>query len=365
VRESPLRPSLTLRLDHERQHRASLLRCKIVPSAPLLSFMRFYLSLQFSFALSALAQQPSPLPDARPIPHMQVLPLPNHEASFQLDGRELTRAHFDPHLKRPFWYPVQTTLAPSLIRMGHPHDPVSHRHHYGLWITHAAVSGVNFWDDEPDNGKDRVRGSIVHQQTLGFWDGDEAASMMTLNHWIADRDKRIILKERRHTEVRPMPDAKSWLMIVDCEFSVPKGQTATFEPSGFGLLSVRMAKSIGVIDGGGRIMNSEGLINEVGVFRKPTKWCDYSGRLTPEAFAGITLMNHPKNPQHPTAFHVRNDGWMCSCLSLEKPVEVTQAAPLHVRWALWMHEGVPDQARCEEVWQRFAEMPLPDMDKKR
>jgi len=122
--------------------------------------MRFHHFLPFCFAVVSIAQQPSPLPEAKPIPHMQVLPLPNYEASFQLDGRELTRAHFDPLLKRPFWYPVQTTLSHTLIRMGRPQDPVSHRHHYGLWITHAAVSGVNFWDDEEDNGKDRVRGSI-------------------------------------------------------------------------------------------------------------------------------------------------------------------------------------------------------------
>src|SRR5476649_1189128 len=104
--------------------------------------MRHIFRFSLCFAACALAQQPSSLPDAKPIPHMQVLPLPNYEASFQLDGRELTRFHFDPQSKRPFWYPVQTTLAPSLIRMGHPHDPVTHRHHYGVWITHSAVSGV-------------------------------------------------------------------------------------------------------------------------------------------------------------------------------------------------------------------------------
>jgi hypothetical protein len=259
-----------------------------------------------------------------------------------------------------------TTLAPSLVRMGHPHDPVSHRHHYGVWITHSAVSGVNFWDDETDNGKDRVRGSIRHQQLLGLWDGDDAASMMTLNHWVADRDNKVLLVEKRHTELRPVPDATSWLMIVDSEFLAPKGQTATFEPSGFGLMSARMAKTIGVHDGGGRILNSEGQVNEKEVFRKPAKWCDYSGRMTNDekGFAGMTLMNHPGNPNHPTAFHVRDDGWMCACVSLEKPVVVDDTTPLHVRTALWVHEGMPDAARCEEMWRRFAALPLPDFKKK-
>jgi hypothetical protein len=306
------------------------------------------------------------MPDAMPVPRVQVFPLPDFEASFQLEGKELTRFRFDPERKRPFWYPIQTSLAPSVVRMGHPHDPIGHRHHNGVWITHSAVSGVNFWDDEADNGKDKVRGSIRHQKVLGYWDGEESAAMMTLNHWVAERDNRVLLIEKRHMEVRPAPDSKTWWLVVDSEFTAPKGQTATFEPSGFGLMSVRMAKTIGVHDGGGRILNSEGQVNEEQVFRKPAKWCDYSGRLTNEenGFAGITLMNHPQNPNNPTAYHVRNDGWMCSCLSLERPIVVEEAKPLRVRYALWVHEGVPDQKKCETMWQEFSAMPLPDMNRK-
>ena len=35
----------------------------------------------------------------------------------------------------------------------------------------------------------------------------------------------------------------------------------------------------GVHDGGGTIRNSEGGVNEAGVFWKPARWCDYSGRI--------------------------------------------------------------------------------------
>ena len=326
-----------------------------------------HLAVQSCLPAEGPPQTASPLPSAKPIPRVQVFPLPNYEASFQLEGRELTRYRFDPKSKRPFWYPAQTTLGPSLIRMGHPHDPITHRHHYGIWITHSAVSGVNFWDDETDNGKDRVRGSIEHQSVLGYWDGEDSAAMMTLNHWVADRDHRVLLIEKRHMEVKPLPDATSWMLIVDSEFRAPKGQTAEFQPSGFGLVSARMAKSIGVIDGGGRILNSTGQINEEQVFRKPATWCDYSGRLTnaENGFAGITLFNHPQNPNHPTAYHVRNDGWMCACLSLERPIEVGDTVPLHVRYGLWMHEGIRTGAECEALAQQFGAWPIADMERKK
>ena len=77
-----------------------------------------------------------------------------------------------------------------------------------------------------------------------------------------------------------------------------------------GLLGVRMAKSIGVADGGGRILNSEGGVNEVGCFRKAARWVDYSGPVTADVDEGINLLDHPQNLHHPVEFHVRNDGWM-------------------------------------------------------
>jgi hypothetical protein len=328
--------------------------------APAIPFAAGSLSVFLAGAACLALAQDAPLPEAKPVPQVQVTPLPGDEASFTFDGRELTRYRFDPAAKRPFWYPVQTTLAPSLVRMGHPHDPHGHRHHYGVWITHHSVNGVSFWDDNRGPGK----GSIVHKQVLQYEDGPESASMVTLNHWISEADQKVLLIETRRMEVRPYPDATSWLLLVDSGFVAPAGQTATFAPTSFGLVGVRMAKSLGVHDGGGRILNSEGQVNEKAVHLQSGRWCDYSGRLTREAFAGITLLNHPDNPVHPTNYHVRDDGWMCQVLSLQKPVVVEGTAPLHVRHGLWIHEGVPDAARCDAVWQAFAQMPRATLKKK-
>ena len=306
--------------------------------------------------VAALAQ----LPTAKPIPRLQAVPLPHHITSFQLDGRELTAMHFDPQDMRPFWYPIRSSKDVSLTRMGHPHDPLTHSHHNSVWVTHNMVNDLDFWGDYA-----KKQGRIVNVEVSreGYEDTDEFAAMRMVNHWISEADKSIQLTEVRRTEIRPIDGAKSWFMIIDLEFSPPKGKTATFGATGFGLVAVRMAKSIGVHDGGGRILNSEGLINEEAIFRKPARWCDYSGRITNDAdgFGGITLMNHPMNPHNPTAFHVRNDGWMGCCLSLDTPVEVTEEKKLRVRYALWVHDGVATQAESETQWQKFIEMPVVDL----
>ena len=45
-------------------------------------------------------------PEGKPVPKMQVLPLPHDQASIEREGAELTRYHFAPGLRRPFLHPV-------------------------------------------------------------------------------------------------------------------------------------------------------------------------------------------------------------------------------------------------------------------
>lgn len=306
----------------------------------------------------------SQVPDFKSVPRVQTVPLPHHVTSFQLDGRELTALHFDPLDMRPYWYPILGSKEISLTRMGHPHDPLTHSHHNSVWISHNSVNGLDFWGDQ---AKNQGRIIPVEVSSEGYEDGDSSASMRMVNHWVNAADQTIQLREIRRTAIRPINGAQSWFMIIDLELATQKGKTTTFDATGFGLVAVRVAKSIGVHDGGGRILNSEGQINEEQVFRKPARWCDYSGRISNavDGLAGITLMNHPMNPHNPTAFHVRNDGWMGCCLSLNTPVEVTESQKLRVRYALWVHDGIPKQEEIEDQWRAFLSLPVADLTPKK
>src|SRR5205823_2801627 len=128
------------------------------------------------------------------------------------------------------------------------------------------------------------------------------------NGWI-DESGKTLLKEVRTLRFRPQGGGQ-WLLVIDVVFSAPAKEPVTLGKTPFGFIGVRMAKTIGVHDGGGMIRNSAGDVNEKEVFRKPAKWVDYSGPTTKHAREGITLLDHPGNPNHPTVFHVRDDGWM-------------------------------------------------------
>jgi hypothetical protein len=294
--------------------------------------------------LNALSQEAPPTP--KPVPQMQVIPLPYHQASFQRNGVEIARYHFGPDLHRPFIFPLIGPSGRSLTRMGHPHDPQSHSHHNSVWVSHNDVDGVSFWSD---SGKGKIR----HKQILKFEDADQSASMLAENHWLTTEGKVLLHETRRLTAI-PL-DNSEWLLIIDLEFKAAD-KPITLGKTPFGMLGVRMAKTIGVNDGGGTIRNSEGGVNEKEIFWKRARWVDYSGLIAPEKLEGVTLFDHPDNPNFPSFFHVRNDGWMGASLTHAGPRTIQPDTPLHLRYALYIHSELKPAQAIDAKWKQFTEI---------
>ena len=292
-----------------------------------------------------------PLPSAKPVPEMQAIPLPEKGISFQHQGRELTRLYAAPDQQRPFLFPMMAPCGVSLTRMGHPRDPVSHSHHNSVWISHFNIGDTNFWEDRTKPGA----GKIVLQKIERLWDSADRCGCTMLNDWVQTGTPEVkILQERRTLEIW-RPDAEgNWLLVIDIEFSTAAEQPVVIAETPFGPIGVRMAKTIGVNDGGGRILNSSGQRNEAECFRKPARWVDYSGPLTAKDFGGVALFDHPNNPNHPNAFHVRNDGWMGATLTFTGPLSVEREKPIKLRYGLWSHAGVPTQEAIEAQWKAFS-----------
>ena len=113
------------------------------------------------------------------------------------------------------------------------------------------------------------------------------------------------------------------------------------------------------------IRNSEGGVNEAGVLWKTAKWVDYSGPVLTDVIEGITLMDHPKNPNHPTFFHVRDDGWMGTSLTFKEARTLERSKPLHLRYGLYIHAGRPPVKDLDQRWRHFAAKPLEEVEKNR
>lgn len=302
-------------------------------------------------ALASLGQVDVPAP--KPVPQMQVIPLPGGQASVERAGHEISRYYFGKDLYRPFLFPLIGPSGKSLTRMGHPRDPNGHSHHNSVWISHHDVNGVGFWNDVS-------KGRIVHKRVTRYEDADEEALIEVQNAW-QDESGKTLLDEQRTMRFRPQ-EGGEWLLVIDVLLSAPK-EPAALGKTPFGMIGVRMAKTIGVHDGGGTIRNSEGGINEEGVFWKSARWVDYSGQITRESREGVTLLDHPINPNHPTVFHVRNDGWMGSSLTFDAPRTIEPGSPLKLRYGLWVHAGMAPPEQIEKQFDAFAKIgdppPLP------
>lgn len=294
-------------------------------------------------ALPAWTQET--LPNAKPVPECQVIPLPYEQASFQFEGKELTRYHYGSALRRPFWFPVIGPSRLPLTRMGHPRDPQGHKHHNSVWISHNNVNGVDFWADTGS-------GRIAQRRIVEFEDGIREARTVTENDWLDESTSRVLMRETRTATMRVLNDGE-WMLLIELVLQ-PDGTEVVLGQSPFGLIGVRMAKTIGVNDGGGMIRNSEGNIDEKEVFWKKAKWVDYSGPVTKETVEGITLFDHPDNPNFPASFHVRDDGWMGASLTHEATRIIPSGEKLTLRYGFYVHRDLKPLPGIELRWKEFA-----------
>ena len=286
-------------------------------------------------------------------PRAMIIPQPDDQLSFQVDGQEWLRYHYGPQTPKPYFYPVMGPAGAPVTRLTHPHDPFTHAHHLSLWIGHQNVAGSNFWEHLKSPAR------IVHDKIVKIEDGDRA-SLTIQAKWLDGDQKPLLLDERVWTltpNYRTMGLNGYGQYTLDLTLTLtPVAPKVVIGKSNFGLVAVRVAKMMGTIDGGGTIRNSEGKVNEKELMpHQRARWCDYSGLAAPGVVNGITLFDHPSNPNHPTYFHVRGDGWMGSSFSYEDDVTLSKDKPLVLRYRFLIHAGAGDPERLDQESRRYAE----------
>lgn len=281
-------------------------------------------------------------------PCLQLVPQPGGRLDVEEDGRLVTAYHHGAGEPRPYLFPLIGPAGRGLTRLGHPHDPgETHSHHHSLWVGFHGVNGESFWEE-------RHGGQLVHQEFERLEDGAACARFLSRVEW-RSRAGKPVLRERRDVTIYPAARGAR-LLDFSLGFQGADGE-ARLEKTSFGFLAVRVAKSMGVFDGGGIIRNSEGGINEPGVFWKRAKWCDYSGPVTPEGWNGIAFLDHPANPRHPTPWHVRPDGWMGAAFATEAAHTIPARQWLELRYRFYLHAGTAPEAHVESAWHDYAHPP--------
>ncbi|MCB1231870.1 MAG: PmoA family protein [Verrucomicrobiae bacterium] len=285
----------------------------------------------------------------------ELLPLPDQQVSFQIDGVEKTRWHFDEKYPRPFFYPFNGPSGVSLTRMGHP-GAQNHDHHRSVWFAHHDIGGVDFWSDNTE-------GKVRQKYWYRYRDGNDECVMASITGWY-DGEGKELMEQDVVAALRPLEGSEHELEIQITMRPPANAETVELGKTNFGFLAVRVSKTLSKYFGGGNLTNSEGLEGEEAIFGKQARWMDYSGPVVvgtgPDrqvVTEGITYFDHPENPRYPTHWHVRSDGWMGASFCFAEGYTITKEEPLVLRYLLHAHAGDYDSEKATAIAESFSKRP--------
>lgn len=222
--------------------------------------------------------------------------------------------------------------------MGHPGAP-NHDHHRSLWFAHNDLMGVDFWSEN-------TPARIVQKQWYAIQEQDEFATIGLELHWLDGHDPQAIARQNVFITLRANED--TWSLELQSDF-LGGGQGVAFRKSNFGILGLRVAKSLSSVFGAGTMTGSSGDVGEKSLFGKANRWVDITGPIElkengQHTVEGLALIDHRDNPGHPAKWHVRDDGWMGPSLSRDQDIPLDSPLPLTIRYLLCAHSGPVDAA---------------------
>ena len=134
-----------------------------------------------------------------------------------------------------------------------------------------------------------------------------------------------------------------------------ESDTVIIEGAYGGLPAVRVAGEMRVT-GGGRILNSEGGVNEEGTIHKRARWLDYwCKRDEGSTWVSVAYLVHPDTRDFPPYWFVRDGGWFApSYTRWSEPITLKPDRPFSVRCRLIVHRGNTKEACIKERFNEYA-----------
>ena len=114
--------------------------------------------------------------------------------------------------------------------------------------------------------------------------------------------------------------------------------------------------------GKGHILNSEG-DKDKSTWGKRAAWCDYYGPVEGKT-VGVAIFDHPKNPKHPTWWHVRDYGLFAAnpfgVHNFEGgkkgigDIVIEAGKSLTFKYRFYFHKGDSKQAQVAKNYREYA-----------
>jgi hypothetical protein len=239
----------------------------------------------------------------------------------------------------------------------HTKEHHEHPHHRSLWFTHGAVNGHDFWSEAKNFGK------IVHDGFSEVKSGKDTGVIRAKNKWVAADGTVVCTDEttlRFHAPKSPSERLLDWEVTIRA-----LDKDVVFGDTKEGSMGLRLAETMRLKGkvGKGHIVNSEG-VKDGETWGKRAVWCDYYGPVEGKV-VGIAMFDHPRNPRHPTWWHVRDYGLFAANPfgkhDFEKlqdktagDLKIPAGQSLTFRWRFYLHEGDHEQGKVAQRYSDYA-----------
>ena len=277
----------------------------------------------------------------------------------EINGQLFTEYYYK-DVPRPYCYPLigpgdvaMTRDWPMKNTAGESQD---HPHHRSLWFAHGAINGHDFWSEQKAFGK------TVHEDFLEVTSGKKEGVIRSANKWVA-ADGTVVCTDERTLRFYNPGRANERLFDFEITLKASNGEL-TFGDTKEGTMAVRLAETMRLKGkvGKGHIVNSAG-VRDGQTWGKRAEWCDYYGPVEGKT-VGIAIFDHPKNPRHPTWWHVRDYGLFAANPFGQHDFEslpdktagnlvVPAGKSVTFRYRFYLHEGDDQQAKVAEKYKQY------------
>ncbi|HYO81991.1 MAG TPA: PmoA family protein [Bryobacteraceae bacterium] len=279
-----------------------------------------------------------------------------------IGGKPFTTFFFGPDAHKPYLHPLRTAEGLVVTRSfpmesGVEGETKDHPHHQGLWFTHGDVNGLDFWANSkltPKHGRVVLDRSVPMRVQGGAKTGMIQASF----NWVTPDGKTLVKEERRMTFYD-----EPGLRTVDVDVTLnAAGQPVKFGDTKEGTFAIRISDKMTEKAKGGVMTSSTGATTMKEVWGKPFPWVDYAGTIdgTP---VGITIMDHPQNPGHPTHWHARDYGLFAANIfghhdfyrdkTKDGSASLEPGKPWRFRYRVVVHPGLTGDAKIGDLFDSY------------
>jgi hypothetical protein len=251
----------------------------------------------------------------------------------------------------PLWSPTGNVLTDI--------NPPDHLHHMGIWMpwTHTTYEGkmVDFWNVGDGTGTVRFSKylSTTTGSVYGGWQSEQDHVALKTS-----KGEQTILKEVWDVRVYNVGGPqKYWLVDFQstqrCVAEQPLIQDE-YRYGGFGYRATRQWKGPTA-----DYLTSEGKTRKDGHATR-ARWCDCYGQIDGQ-WEGVTFFSNPKNFRHPEPMRLwpepTNYLFFNFCPSQLGEWEMKPGEDHVFRYRWYVHEGKPEVAEIERIWNDYANPP--------